>query len=169
MEAFEMLEKRASIRHFTQSEISEDDIKKILEAGFMAPSAMNRRPYEFIVIKDNRFWPELKKEKNTCAVMKECALTVLVVGDSNKQPSLEFLVSDSAVVSENMLLAATALGYASLWCGIKWNTPFYETLIKRFRLPEGYLPVSLLCFGKGAEKKIQSNRFDESKIHYDHF
>lgn len=169
MEAFETLSKRQSIRRFERMEMPKEDVRKILEAGFMAPSAMNRRPYEFLAIRDNAFWAGWKKEKSTCLIIADCALTVLVIGDSNKQPSVEFLVSDAAVVSENMLLGATALGYASLWCGIKWESEFYLSLIKHFKLPDGYLPIALLGFGKGAEKKTQVERFDEKKVHWERF
>ena len=52
MEVFEALLKRRSCREFTNQEICDDDIKKLLEAGMLGPSACNIRPWEFYVIKD---------------------------------------------------------------------------------------------------------------------
>ena len=52
MEVFEALLKRRSCREFTSQEISDDDIKKMLEAGMSGPSACNKRPWEFYVIKN---------------------------------------------------------------------------------------------------------------------
>ena len=48
----ELIKKRRSVREFTDQEISDSDIQKILEAGVAAPSAKNQQPWEFIVIKD---------------------------------------------------------------------------------------------------------------------
>ncbi len=165
MDALECIEKRTSIRAYDEFKMSEEDIKKILKAGFEAPSAMNRRPYEFIVNTDNAFWKDYEKEKPTCLTAASASLTVLIVGDSNKTSTQEFLVEDCSAITENMLLAATALGYGSLWAGIRFGSDFYNRLIKDFTLPEGYMPISLLIFGKGKENKSQPDRYEEAKIH----
>lgn len=166
METLDCIKKRASIRCYVPSKMKEEDIHKILDAGFSAPSAMNRRPYELIVNTDNAFWKDYKKEKPTCEIAANAALTVLVIGDSNKNPTMEFLIEDGSVVAENMLLEATDLGYSSLWAGIKFDSDFYHRLIKDFALPDGYIPLALLIFGKGDETKRQIDRFDKKKIHY---
>ena len=149
--------------------MKEEEVHRILQAGFEAPSAMNRRPYEFVVNTANAFWKELTPLKPTCDILATAALTVLIVGDSNKNPTDEFLTEDCAVCAENMLLAAKALGYGSLWAGIKWHSEFYDALIRYFRLPEGYIPVAALCFGKSGEKKVQVERYDTKKIHHGKF
>jgi nitroreductase len=169
MEALECLAKRISIRKFEAAKMSEAEIKKILTAGFEAPSAMNRRPYEFIVNTDNAFWHELAPFKPTCDIMKDASLTVLIVGDSNKNPTNEFLIEDCSCCAENMLLAAKALGYDSLWAGIKWQSDFYNHLIAYFHLPDGFIPVTVLSFGKPGEKKVQVERYDEKKVHHGKF
>jgi nitroreductase len=68
-----------------------------------------------------------------------------------------------------MLLAAKALGYDSLWAGIKWQSDFYSHLISYFHLPEGFIPVTVLSFGKPGEKKVQVDRYDEKKVHLGKF
>ena len=166
MDALKCIETRASIRAYETYKMDEADIKKILKAGFEAPSAMNRRPYEFIVNTDNAFWKDYVNDKPTCLTASEASLTVLIVGDSNKNPTQEFFIEDCSAITENMLLAATALGYGSLWAGIKFGSPFYNRLIEDFSLPAGYLPIALLIFGKGKESKKQVERYEEAKIHY---
>jgi nitroreductase len=169
MEALDCMAKRISIRKFEAAKMSEDDIKAILKAGFEAPSAMNRRPYEFIVNTANAFWHELAPFKPTCDIMVNASLTILIVGDSNKNPTNEFLIEDCSCCAENMLLAAKALGYDSLWAGIKWQSDFYSHLISYFHLPEGFIPVTVLSFGKPGEKKVQVDRYDEKKVHLGKF
>jgi nitroreductase len=169
MDALECLAKRISIRKYEPCKMKEEEIKTILTAGFEAPSAMNRRPYEFVVNTDNAFWHELTPFKPTCEIMATTALTVLIVGDSNKNPTNEFLTEDCSCCAENMLLAGKALGYDSLWAGIKWQSDFYNELIKHFHLPDGYIPVAVLSFGKAGEKKVQVERYDAKKVHYGKF
>jgi nitroreductase len=169
MDGIEMISKRISMRKYSPYKLKESEIKTILNAGFEAPSAMGRRPYEFIVNTDNAFWKEFSSLKPTCDIMATSSLTILVVGDSNKNPTEEFMVEDCSVCAENMLLAAKALGYDSLWAGIKFHSEFYDALIHHFGLPDGFVPVAALSFGKGAEKKVQIDRYDEKKIHYGKF
>jgi len=58
-----LFEKRKSIRKFTDEPITEDQVKLIMEAAQIAPSASNMQPYKFIVIKDDDFKKELRKKK----------------------------------------------------------------------------------------------------------
>lgn len=169
MDALDCLAKRISMRKFVPHAMKEEEIKTILTAGFEAPSAMNRRPYEFIVNTDNAFWHELTPLKPTCEIMATASLTVLIVGDSNKNPTEEFMTEDCSVCAENMLLAAKALGYDSLWAGIKWHSEFYDALIKHFGLPAGFVPICALSFGLAGEKKVQVARYDSKKVHQGKF
>jgi nitroreductase len=170
METLKCIEERVSVRKYAKAEMPKEDMDKILKAGMEAPSAMNRRPYELIVNTDNAFWNDFAKEKPTCSIAATAALTVLVVGDSNKNPTQEFLIEDASNVSENILLAATELGYGSLWAGIKFDSDFFKKLISYFNLPAGYLPISLLIVGKpGEHKGHEQNRYEKVKIHFGKF
>lgn len=167
MDTLHCIEGRVSVRKYEKAEMPKKDIDAILKAGMEAPSAMNRRPYELLVNTDNAFWAGFAKVKPTCLIAAESSLTILVIGDSNTNPTAEFMVEDCSNVSENMLLAAYALGYGSLWAGIKFDSDFYKAIIEHFRLPEGYMPVSLVIIGKAAENKgHDASRFDKDKIHY---
>jgi nitroreductase len=169
MDALECIETRISVRKYEKKAMSEEDVKAILKAGMEAPSAMNRRPYEFIVNTDNDFWKAFVKEKPTCEIMRNSSLSVVVVGDAGKNPARDFLYEDCSAAAENMLLAAKALGYGSLWAGVVAEGDFYRKLIAYFALPNGCLPIAVLMFGKAAEKKAQVNRYDEKKIHFGKF
>jgi nitroreductase len=170
MDALKCLATRTSMRKFQARVImKEEEVKVILSAGFEAPSAMNRRPYELIVNTENAFWHDMTPLKPTCEILATASLTIVVVGDSNKNPTEEFLTEDCSVVAENLLLAAKALGYDSLWAGVKWHSEFFEGLIQYFKMPSGYLPIAVLGFGKPGEKKTQTDRFDPKKVHLGKF
>ena len=52
MDFFETVKRRRSIRSFTNKNVSQEDIAKILEVATLAPSATNDQPWHFIVIRD---------------------------------------------------------------------------------------------------------------------
>jgi nitroreductase len=165
METLDCIEKRTSIRKYVPYQMKEEEIHKILRAAMQAPSAMNRRPYEMIVNTNNAFWTKFSDVKPTCEIAASSSLTILVIGDSNTNPTNEFLIEDCACLSQNALLAATELGFGSLWAGIKWDSDFQKRLVSYFHLPDGYIPVSLLIIGKSGEKKASVERFDQKKVH----
>jgi nitroreductase len=52
MDLFEAIQGRKSIRRFKETPVPDGDIRKILNAGRLAPSANNTQPWSFVVIKD---------------------------------------------------------------------------------------------------------------------
>ncbi len=166
MKALEAIFGRFSCRKFEKGEMKEEDKRSILEAGMSAPSAMNRRPYDLVLIEDPEVLRPLEKSKPTLALFYDNPLSVLIVIDEEKNPHPEFQEQDVAAVAENMLLAATALGYGSLWAGITENSDFQAGLAELFDIPEGHRPAILLSFGtKGEHKEERPSRYEEGKIH----
>ena len=108
--------KRRSIRKYTNQEISDEDIKKILKAGMNAPSAHNLKPYDLIVVKNKE---TLNKLSETCIYSKmlsgaNVAIIVCSNADSSKTPYWE---ADCGALTENILLEATSLGIGTCWLG----------------------------------------------------
>lgn len=132
MDLFEVIEKRRSIRRFKPKEVPEKDLKRILEAGRLAPSGSNRQPWRFIVVRD----PERKKSLSVAAhnqkSVADAFAVIVALGDPSvpvdlraRLRSLANRVSstriphrqDPMIAVEHMVLAATALGYGACWIG----------------------------------------------------
>jgi nitroreductase len=109
MDLFEAIERRASVRDLSPAEVSEADLERILDAGRRAPSGKNVQPIEFIVIRDREALRKLAKAQGCIA---DVGLAIAIAGDPAKSP---YWLEDVAAATENMLLAITALGYASVW------------------------------------------------------
>ena len=109
MKLFEAIETRASVRSLRPVEVPEADLERILDAGRRAPSGMNRQPIDFIVIKDPA---SLGKLSQAQACIADVGLAIAVVAEPAKST---YWLEDVAAATENMLLAITALGYASVW------------------------------------------------------
>jgi nitroreductase len=141
MELFETVEKRRSIRKFKPNPIPDRDLKKILEAGRLAPSGGNRQPWSFIVVRK----PETKKKLAAVANLQRFiadADTVLIaLGDPAVSKSL--YKQDPMIAIEHMVLASTALGYGTCWIGA-----FNENDVKEIaKVPENMTVIALLPIG----------------------
>ena len=141
MDLFETVEKRRSIRKFKPNPIPGKNLKKILEAGRLAPSGGNRQPWSFIVVRK----PETKKKLAAVANLQRFiadADTVLIaLGDPAVSKSL--YKQDPMIAIEHMVLASTALGYGTCWIGA-----FNENDVKEIaKVPENMTVIALLPIG----------------------
>lgn len=109
MDLFQAIEQRASVRDLKPADLSKADLERILDAGRRAPSGRNTQPIEFIVIREA---DTLKKLSRAQACIGDVSIAIAIAADPSKS---EFWLEDIAAAAENMLLAITALGYASVW------------------------------------------------------
>ncbi len=119
MEFFEAIEKRHSYRGgFADDKVSRDDLRKIVTAGLAAPTGCNAQPTTFVIVDDESILEEIRamhpknKALQQCRAMIAC---VVNVEPESVYEDMSFEVEDCAAAVENMLLAITALGYASVW------------------------------------------------------
>lgn len=119
MDFFEVIKQRKSYRGaFTGEEVPREDVERIVQTGLDAPSGANGQTTCFTVVDD----PELLARIGAMEGCKPCVKTaraiILCIVERDPQPvyaGMEFQVEDCAAAVENMLLACTALGYASVW------------------------------------------------------
>lgn len=160
-----VIETRTSVRSFIEENVSEKEIRSILNAGFCAPSAKNLRPYELIVISDKEILRKLSASCDTARMIEKSSLAIAVIGDMSKQSVKELLVADCAAVTENMLLRIEELGLGGCWCGIIWNGNWYPHVREILELPKYAEPISIVAIGHARRKRQQKDRFEENKIH----
>lgn len=109
METLETIRRRRTVREFTGDPIPRSDLETIVDAGRLAPSGYNRQPWDFIVVTEQAMIDELKIAAQW---MEQAGAIIALVLDAE---STKFWLEDGAAAVENMLLAATALGYGSCW------------------------------------------------------
>lgn len=167
MDVLTAIKTRQSIRKFTSESIDEVIINTILYAGFYAPTAKDKRPYHFILIRDKLLLSELAGQNINASILNFAPCAVVVCGDKNIEGMKEFLYSDCAAAAQNMLLAIHGLGLGGVWCGIAANSDWQKLLIHKLALPLKLEPVAVLAFGYPDEIKELSHRWEPEKIHYD--
>ncbi len=167
---------RRSTRGYSQAQVTEEDIKTILEAGFNAPSALNMQNWHFTVVQDKDLITSLNDEVKK-KLPKEFYQSMLdrFDGDENfsvyyNAPTLIFVFGEKeagalncGLASQNMVLASQSLGYNTCFIGMSVllfeDTKYYDIL----KAPEGYEIVSIIAVGKGNKEMIKPER-DLSKV-----
>jgi nitroreductase len=116
MELFEAIGNRCSYRgDFTAAPVPRTDLERIVQAGIQAPSACNQQVASFVIVDD----PPLLRQiadivgKPVCQSAK--AMIACVADPRPVYAQWSFAAEDCAAAVENMLLAITALGYATVW------------------------------------------------------
>ncbi len=117
-EILDAIRNRRSVIRFESTGIEDDKLEAILEAGRWAPSWINKQPWNFIVIKNQKTKEQLSEVVPTAFVqgLKEAPLCITVTVDSTEDPY--HFVEDGAAATQNMALAAHGLGLNSSWIGV---------------------------------------------------
>lgn len=171
MDLFEVIEKRRSIRKFKRKPVARKDLKRILEAGRLAPSGGNRQPWYFIVVRDLEIKKALSIVANNQKFIADADIVIVALGDPGTKP--KFNVSsiriphkqDPMIAIEHMILAATALGYGTCWIGA-----FNENEVKRIlKIPENLAVIALLPVGVPDESPSPRSRKAFKEIFFKQF
>lgn len=167
MELEEGILTRRSIRKYIKGkEIAPDIIQKLLRAAMYAPSAMNRQPWEFIVVDDKDKFTQIMQVHPYSAFLGDASLAVIVCGDLQKQLADNYWMVDCAAATQNLLLAAHGNGLGACWCGIYPTRERMEDFHRILNLPPQIQPLSMVVLGY--PEKIPSpsaERYDPAKVH----
>jgi nitroreductase len=108
MDALEAIRRRRSVRNYTGEPIPREDLETIVDAGRLAATGHNNQPWDFVVVTQRDMIEQLKVAS---LWMEKAGAIIAVVVD----PSSRWWQEDGSAAVENMLIAATALGYGSCW------------------------------------------------------
>ena len=137
---------RRSIRKFTQDTIPDEKIKKIIDAGRLAPTWANKQGVRYIIVKDKSLIKEIADgitQKWTENVPMLIVVCIAPNGSGKNMNNLEYFTVDAAICMEHIILAATNEGLGTCWIG--W---FDEQKIKdTLSIPEKVRVIALTPLG----------------------
>ncbi len=123
-DVFDAIKERRSTRSFTENEVPRATVTRILEAAACAPSAGNIQPWKFFVVEDSNTKRELARAALNQLWMAVAPVVVVVCADLARAEKTYgergrtlYALQDTAAATQNILLAATALGLGSCWVG----------------------------------------------------
>ncbi|MBO6054130.1 MAG: nitroreductase family protein [Oscillospiraceae bacterium] len=171
MELMDVILKRRSVRKYADQAIPEDTLKKILQAGLLAPTSRNLKPCEFYVIRDKDLLSKLSQVKSGGAgMLAGCGAAVVVFGDSEKADTW---VEDCSIAISYMMLTAEEQGVSNCWVQIHFRSDSAgneaeKNVRELFSLPEKYRIAGILSLGIAAEtpEPHSPEDADWNKVHY---
>ena len=169
MDPHEMIITRRSIRKYTNQKIPNSIMQQLLEAGMQAPSAGNEQPWEFIILDDKTLFPKINSFHPHAQMLLEADSAILVCGNLQKEKHKGYWMLDCSAATQNILLAAHALGLGSCWLGIYPREERIQAMQTLLHIPEHIIPFSLIALGYPAEIKQQEQRYHKYHIHSNHW
>ncbi len=165
------IETRKSVRKFDPLRAVEGEkVEKILKSAMCAPSAMDKRPWEFVVVKDKAQLQKLGSRLPNSRVGNGAQLAIVVCGSlDNGLPGRgkEYWIHDCAAASMNILLAAHGLGLGAVWTGVYPGEDRIAAVREILAIPVGYMPLNIIPIGYPAENPVPKDKWTPAKIHVD--
>ena len=169
-EAIKNIMSRTSIRKYTDQPVSKTDIETLLRAGMAAPTAVNRQPWHFVAVTDKAKLKELSGGRG--GMLEQCALAIVVCGNMEKTmqgKGQEFWIQDCSAATENILLAANALGLGAVWTGGYPMEERVASISKALKLPETIIPLCTIVIGHPAESPTPKDKWKPENVSYNEF
>ncbi len=157
------IQNRRSVRSFTKEIPTDEQIKEIIKAAQFAPTAMNNRSWEFIIIKDQSTKEELYELTAKQEAIKDAPIIIIPIIDTNKAL---LSTQDLSLATENMFLQITHMGLGAFWKNIQPQE--IEPIKKYLNIPENFTLINIIPLGYGDKetKPYSDNDFIENKIHW---
>ena len=152
------------MRQYTGQPVSDGDVTSLLEAGMAAPSARNRRPWQLIAITDRETIRSIARSPAYGRTLPGAALVIVVCGD----PAVsDWWLQDCTLATENILVAAAALGLGAVFLGCHGKPDREGPLREVLGIPDEIGMASVLCIGHPAEEKEPRTQYDPAQVHCD--
>ncbi len=165
MDVFEAVYKRHSYRgDFKDNPVPREDLKKIVDAGIRAPSGTNAQTTDFIIVDDAEIIQEIHRIVGSPVLSTAKAVIICLAEAKPVYKGMSFEVEDCSAAVENMLLAVTALGYATVWLdGVLRREEKARRIAELFSIPSDKTVRVILPLGIPVEEKKQKEKkaFDE--------
>ena len=159
---------RTSIRSYLEKPVEDSKIRYILQAAMAAPSAKNLQPWSFVVIRSKESLNALADALPYAKMLPKADVAIVVCGDISKSLPIEgYWAQDASAVSQNILLAAHALGLGAVWTGVYPRSERIIPVKEILDLPEDIIPLNVIPIGYPAKDYTPRDKWDESKIHYE--
>lgn len=169
METLDAILTRRSIRKYTDTPVTDEQVKVLLTAAMAAPSAGNAQPWQFVVVRDHDLLAKVAALHPYIGMAARAPVGILVCGDLRLEKYPGYWVIDCAAAVQNLLLAAHGLGLGAVWTGIHPMDDRVEAFARLFGAPTGVIPHSFIPVGHPAEVKSREDRYRPERMHLERF
>jgi nitroreductase len=170
MELIDVMLKRRSTRKFNDEQVTREELDKILQAALLAPTSMNRKPCNFMVVERKETLTDLANSKDHGAGLIDGAdKAIVVVADTMVADTW---IEDSSIALTYMHLMATELGLGSCWVQIHLrskNGKDSEEIVRDIlKIDDRYRVVGIMALGHSDDipPAHEPADVDKNKVHF---
>ena len=176
--ALETIFSRKSVRTYTDQPVSDEQVETLLRAAMAAPSGMNVQPWRFVVVRDQAVKDVLAGGFNK--MIAQAPVVFVICGETTMmrkpwgQPEAEPVemangnwVQDCSAATENLLLAAEALGLGAVWTAAYPYEDRVAPIREALGLPDNVAPLCVVPVGYPGGDDQPKDKWKPENIHYD--
>lgn len=160
---------RTSVRAYSDRSVSESEVDTLLKAAMAAPSAGNKQPWRFVVLRDQKILEYIGNNFHTMTMVKDAEVAVVVCGDLKatfEGDGKDYWIEDVSAASENLLLAAHAMGLGAVWCGVYPQMERVRQFSELLHLPDDIIPLNCIAIGYPAGDTTTKDKWKPEYVHY---
>lgn len=168
-DAITVIHSRKSVRDYTGQSIGKEILDKIMRAGMAAPTAVGRQPWSFIGITDRETLDMLQDGLPYAKMLGKAgaAIVVCAIPEKAHLQKFEYAVIDSTCASENILLAAEALGLGAVWTAAYPDNVRMDFVRKTLNIPDNVIPLNVIPIGHPTGADKPKDKFRPENIHWE--
>ncbi len=174
MNLLEIMQKRHSIRKYTEEAIPEESLRTVVQAGLLSASSRSIRPWELIVVRDRDTLKKMSDCRVGAAKMLAGASAAIVVA-ANPGMS-DVWIEDCSIVMSNMHLMADSLGLGSCWIQGRLREAAdgqttEDYLRELLGYPEDFCLEAVLSLGmpQAHQEKTELSELPMDKVHWEKY
>lgn len=164
----ENIHSRKSVRQYTSEPVTSEQIETLLRAAMAAPTAVNYQPWRFVVVTERAELDEIAGILPYAQMLKQATAAIVVCGETKWMGGAEntYWQQDCAAATQNILLAAEALGLGAVWTGIYPNPDLYPKMHDFLNLPTTIEAFCCIPVGYPAGNEQPKDKWKPENIHY---
>ena len=171
-QALECILTRTSVRQYDENRtISRDTIETLLRAAMAAPTAVNKQPWAFVAIDNRQDLDSLAAVLPYARMLAKAPLAIVTCGKMKKiidgeTPDKGFWIQDVSAATENLLLAAHALGLGAVWTGVYPDADRVKAVQQRLGMPDSIIPLAVVPVGYPAGPQTPKDKWKTENVHF---
>ncbi len=167
--AIENIMTRTSVRAYSDRAVDSTTVDTLLRAAMAAPSAVNKQPWRFVVINDKAILKYISENFNSMKMAAGAPVAIVTCGDMSaalEGDGRDYWIQDVSAATENLLLAANAMGLGSVWCGLYPQMTRVDQFSEMLHLPADIVPLACVCIGYPAGENAPKDKWNPGNVRY---
>ncbi len=159
---------RVSVRQFSPDAVSDEELTALVHAAMAAPTGVNRQPWELVVVSDRSKLERLAEVLPYAKMTAHAPLAIVVCGNRTRMldaPDDVLWEQDCSAATENLLLAAHALGLGGVWTCLFPHDDRMAAVREILNLPPDWVPFNLVPVGHPAHDHAPMDKWHPDRVH----